>query len=260
MPKAHLTQAFVANAGCEVGKKKSDFYDNTVIGFVLECRCTGGKTYYLRYVDQAGSQKQHKIGGYNDITFAADDKNFKLLRKSSAGACLVPEKHADALAAEGHPGLTVLRNEANLGFVGTVNGGLALLEPGEDCVLVNADTVLAPLAAATHWPLSAWAAAEGSNAWRMFEVTTKVELLKPSGVSKIWLPVPLLNDRDFHKTLGNTWSAPGGEVRYTAENKYGMGIVAAGLILATGVKLLSSLKKNPIGRWPAAVPGDRTLP
>ncbi|MDY0746295.1 chromate transporter [Paucibacter sp. R3-3] len=31
----------------------------------------------------------------------------------------------------------------------------------------------------------------------------------------------------------------------------GMGIVAAGLILATGVKLLSSLKKNPIGRWPS---------
>ena len=89
-------------------------------------------------------------------------------------------------------------------------------------------TAAAPAAAAaTHWPLSAWAAAEGSNAWRMFEVTTKVELLKPSGVSKIWLPVPLLNDRDFHKTLGNTWSAPGGEVRYTAENKYGMGIVAA---------------------------------
>jgi integrase len=80
MPKAHLTQAFVANAGCEVGKKKSDFYDNTVIGFVLECRCTGGKTYYLRYVDQAGSQKQHKIGGYNDITFAAAKKRAQQLR------------------------------------------------------------------------------------------------------------------------------------------------------------------------------------
>ena len=39
--------------------------------------------------------------GVHDITFAADDKNFKLLRKSSAGACLVPEKHADALATEG---------------------------------------------------------------------------------------------------------------------------------------------------------------
>jgi chromate transporter len=31
----------------------------------------------------------------------------------------------------------------------------------------------------------------------------------------------------------------------------GMGAVAAGLILATGLKLLPSLKKSPMGRWPA---------
>lgn len=80
MPKAHLTQAFVANAGCEVGKKKSDHYDLSIKGFVLEVRCTGGKTYYLRYVDQAGTQKQYKIGGYNDITFAAAKKRAQQLR------------------------------------------------------------------------------------------------------------------------------------------------------------------------------------
>lgn len=80
MPKAHLTQAFVANAGCEVGKKKSDHYDLSIRGFVLEVRCTGGKTYYLRYVDQAGTQKQYKIGGYNDITFAAAKKKAQQLR------------------------------------------------------------------------------------------------------------------------------------------------------------------------------------
>lgn len=80
MPKARLTQAFVANAGCEVGKKKTDWYDDTVTGFVLECRCTGGKTYYLRYVDQAGGQKQHKIGGFNDVTFAAARRKAQQLR------------------------------------------------------------------------------------------------------------------------------------------------------------------------------------
>ncbi len=63
--------------------------------------------------------------------------------------------YLDALAAEARPGLTVLRNRENLGFIGTVNAGFALLEPGEDCILVNADTVLAPralekLAAACH--------------------------------------------------------------------------------------------------------------
>ena len=80
MPKAHLTQTFVANAGCEVGKKKTDWYCTTVTGFVLECRCTGGTTYYLRYVDQAGGQKQYKIGGYQDVTFAAAKKKAQQLR------------------------------------------------------------------------------------------------------------------------------------------------------------------------------------
>ncbi|MEN5362051.1 site-specific integrase [Brevundimonas intermedia] len=80
MPKAHLTQAFVANAGCEVGKKKVDWYDDTVPGFVLECRSTGGKTYYIRYLDQSGTQRQHKIGGFNDVTFAAAKKRAQQLR------------------------------------------------------------------------------------------------------------------------------------------------------------------------------------
>lgn len=39
--------------------------------------------------------------GAREVTFAADEKNFRLLRKSAAGACLVPEPQADALANEG---------------------------------------------------------------------------------------------------------------------------------------------------------------
>lgn len=40
--------------------------------------------------------------------------------------------------------LAILANPVNLGFVGTVNRAFALLEPGEDAVLVNADTILPP--------------------------------------------------------------------------------------------------------------------
>ncbi|HTE14741.1 MAG TPA: twin-arginine translocation signal domain-containing protein, partial [Burkholderiales bacterium] len=94
--------------------------------------------------------------------------------------------------------------------------------------LKTASAVPAVVAAA-QWPLAAFADAEGSNAWRMFEVTSRVEILKPAGATKIWLPVPLLADRDFHKSLGNTWSAPGGEVRYSSDSKYSMGVVAAEL-------------------------------
>ena len=46
------------------------------------------------------------------------------------------------LAAERRPGLTVIENPTNLGFIRTVNSGFAMLEPGEDACLVNADTIL----------------------------------------------------------------------------------------------------------------------
>lgn len=80
MPKAHLTAAFAANAGCEVGKNKTDWYDQSVTGFVLECRSSGGKTYYLRYPDPAGRQKQFKIGRFEDVSFAAAKKRAVQLR------------------------------------------------------------------------------------------------------------------------------------------------------------------------------------
>ena len=80
MPKAKLDHAFVANAQCEPGKAKTDWYDTTTTGFVLECRSSGGRTYYLRYQDQGGRQKQHKIGGFEDITFAQAKKAAQRLR------------------------------------------------------------------------------------------------------------------------------------------------------------------------------------
>ncbi len=79
MPKLSLTHSSAQLAQCEPNKRKTDFYHDTVTGFVLECRSGGGRTYYLRY-DQAGRQKQHKIGRYEDITFAAAKKAAQKLR------------------------------------------------------------------------------------------------------------------------------------------------------------------------------------
>jgi hypothetical protein len=80
MPKARLDQTYVTLAYCEPGKAKTDYYDETVTGFVLECRSTGGKTYYLRYQDASGRQRQYKIGKVGDITFAAAKKRAQQLR------------------------------------------------------------------------------------------------------------------------------------------------------------------------------------
>ncbi len=80
MPKAHLTQAFVDKAGCEVGKNKTDYYDTIIPGFLLERRSSGKGTYALRFMDQGGIQRQHKIGGVDDITCAAARKKAQQLR------------------------------------------------------------------------------------------------------------------------------------------------------------------------------------
>ena len=80
MPKAKLDYAFVSTAECEPGKTKTDWYDETVTGFVLECRRSGGRTYYLRYQDQGGRQKQFKIGRFEDVKFADAKKKAIQLR------------------------------------------------------------------------------------------------------------------------------------------------------------------------------------
>lgn len=81
MPRIKLDHMVALTAQCEDGKKKTDFYDlGGCTGFVLECRSSGSKTYYLRYADAAGTQKQHKIGRYEDITFAQAKKAAQKLR------------------------------------------------------------------------------------------------------------------------------------------------------------------------------------
>ena len=80
MPVVKLTTAYSLAATCQYGKKKTDYYDTVTTGFVLECRATGGKTYYLRYQTEHGKQRQLKIGGFDDITFAQAQKAAKRLR------------------------------------------------------------------------------------------------------------------------------------------------------------------------------------
>ena len=74
---------------------------------------------------------------------------------------------------------------------------------------------------------AAVAEALGGDQWRIFEVTTKVEVLKPSGVTRVWVPTPLTQDTPYQKGLGNTFSAEGGKSGMTADPKYGAGMVWA---------------------------------
>lgn len=80
MPKQKLDATFALTAHCPDGLRKLEYRDTIISGFALECRSTGGKTYYLHYTDPHGRQKVHKIGGYGDITFEQARKKAKQLR------------------------------------------------------------------------------------------------------------------------------------------------------------------------------------
>jgi integrase len=48
--------------------KKIDYFDTTMRGFMLEVRASGGKTYYQRYTDERGRERQFKIGPADVLT------------------------------------------------------------------------------------------------------------------------------------------------------------------------------------------------
>jgi transglutaminase-like putative cysteine protease len=65
------------------------------------------------------------------------------------------------------------------------------------------------------------------SAWRTFEVTTRVEVLKPAGTTRVWVPAALLGQSPFQKTLANDFKAEGGTARLVENAADSLGIVAA---------------------------------
>ena len=68
MAKVFLTQAIVLNSKCPEGKKKIDLFDQRVSGLTLEIRCSGGRTFYLRYKSKRGVTKLLKLGRATDLS------------------------------------------------------------------------------------------------------------------------------------------------------------------------------------------------
>ncbi len=71
------------------------------------------------------------------------------------------------------------------------------------------------------------AGAASSGDWRTFEMKTRVEVLKPSGATRVWLPAALLGATPFQRTLSNEFSAEGGSAKLVESGADGLGIVAA---------------------------------
>src|SRR6478672_13702337 len=68
MPIVSLSAGFVRRAVCVPARKKVDYFDVGQRGFLLEVRASGGKTFYQRYTDERGRERQYKIGPADVLT------------------------------------------------------------------------------------------------------------------------------------------------------------------------------------------------
>jgi transglutaminase-like putative cysteine protease len=63
--------------------------------------------------------------------------------------------------------------------------------------------------------------------WRTFQVTTRVEVLKTSGTTRVWVPTALISETPFQKTLTNTFNYEGGTAKMVESKTDALGIIAA---------------------------------
>ncbi len=71
------------------------------------------------------------------------------------------------------------------------------------------------------------AEAAASSGWRTFEVTTRIEVLKPSGTTRVWAPAALTVKTPFQRTLSNKFQAEGGTVHTFQRKEDGLEIISA---------------------------------
>jgi len=55
--------------------------------------------------------------------------------------------------------------------------------------------------------------------WRTFDVTTRVDIAKPQGATKVWLPIPSI-DNDWQKSQSSAFSS-NGKTQLTSDTEYG---------------------------------------
>lgn len=80
-------------------------------------------------------------------------------------------------------------------------------------------------AATASFPWREAGASEGE--WHTYDVTTKVSILKPSGASRAWIPLPMSGDTDWQRAIGNTWTGNAAKARIHSDGKYGASLLFA---------------------------------
>ncbi len=69
--------------------------------------------------------------------------------------------------------------------------------------------------------------AESGAGWRTFEITARVEILRPSGTTHVWLPAALIQKTPYQRTLSNKYHAQSGKAGMSEIRPDALGIVSA---------------------------------
>jgi transglutaminase-like putative cysteine protease len=92
---------------------------------------------------------------------------------------------------------------------------------------MNRRNFLKSSAAAAAVASLSWKPAFGETAWRTFEVTTRTEVELPEGATRVWLPLPLAEDNDWHRSFGSQWKGNASQAHIARDGKYGVSMLYA---------------------------------
>lgn len=103
-------------AVCPAERRKVDYFDQSQRGFLLEVRQSGGKTYYQRYSDERGRERQFKIGAADILSL---DQARRLARQVQAKAIMGDDPQQKRREARQVPLLAQFARERYLPYVRT---------------------------------------------------------------------------------------------------------------------------------------------
>jgi transglutaminase-like putative cysteine protease len=63
--------------------------------------------------------------------------------------------------------------------------------------------------------------------WRSFETSARLEIARPKGQVRAWMPLPLAQETDYFKTLANSWNSNAETVEIIYDPTYGAAMVSA---------------------------------
>jgi transglutaminase-like putative cysteine protease len=110
-----------------------------------------------------------------------------------------------------------------------------------------------------------WRSAMGAReSWLGYELTTRVEILDPSGVSRAWIPLPSVDNTEWHKTIGHAWTGNAARAEIMSDGKYGVSMLyaewAAGEKAPVVEVTSTAMTRNREMDLAGAAPGTERLP